>query len=71
MLLRAVIGAGLEALEDFSIGSLNMSITLWMSNGRIADFNAKILTVSLECTAGELRPIVSDDPVRDPCRRWT
>jgi hypothetical protein len=66
MLLQAVIGAGLEALEDLSIGSLNMSITLWMSNERIIDFDAKILTVSLEFTAGELRPIVSDDPVRNP-----
>jgi hypothetical protein len=65
MLLQAVIGAHLEALEDFSIGSLNLSITLWMSNGRIVDFDAKILVVSLECTAGELGPIVSDDPIRD------
>jgi hypothetical protein len=36
-----------------------------MSNGRIVDFDAKILTVSLERTAGELGPIVSDDPIRD------
>jgi hypothetical protein len=28
--------------------------------------DAKILTVSLECTAGELGPIVGDDPVKDP-----
>jgi hypothetical protein len=66
MLLQAVIGAHLEALEDFSIGSLDMSITLWMSNGRIADLDAKILTVSLKCAVGELGPIVGDDPVQDP-----
>jgi hypothetical protein len=32
MLLQAVIGARLEAFEDFSICSLDLSITLWMSN---------------------------------------
>jgi hypothetical protein len=66
MLPQADIGARVEAYEDFSIGSLDLSITLWMSNGHIADFDAKILTVSLECTAGELGPIVSNDPIRDP-----
>jgi hypothetical protein len=66
MLLQAVIGACLEALENFSIGSLNLSLTLWMTNRRIADLFAKILAVSLERTAGELGPVVSDDPVQDP-----
>jgi hypothetical protein len=66
MLPQADIGARVEAYEDFSIGSLDLSITLWMSNGHIADFDAKILTVSLECTAGELGPIVGNDPIRDP-----
>jgi hypothetical protein len=36
-----------------------------MSNEHIAEFDAKILTVSLECTVGELRPIVGDDPIQD------
>jgi hypothetical protein len=66
MLLQSVIGACLEAREDFNIGSLDLSITLWMSNGCIADLDAKILTVSLKCAAGELGPVVGDDPVRDP-----
>jgi hypothetical protein len=66
MLLQAIIGAHLEALEDFSIGSLDLSITLWMSNRRIADLDAKILTISLEHTTGELGPVVGDDPVQDP-----
>jgi hypothetical protein len=66
MLLQAVIRACLEALEDFSIGSLNLSITLWMSNRYIVDLDAKILTVSLEHAVGELGPVVRDDPVRDP-----
>jgi hypothetical protein len=66
MLVQAVIGACLEALEDFNIGSLNLAITLWMINGCIVDLDAKILTVSLECAAGELGSVVSDDPVWVP-----
>jgi hypothetical protein len=66
MLLEAVISMCLETLKDFSIGSLDLSITLWMSNGRIADLDTKILTVSLKCAIGELRSIVGDDPARDP-----
>jgi hypothetical protein len=53
------------ALEDFSIGSLNLSITLKMSNGRIADLDAKILTISLKRAASELGLDVGDDPIRD------
>jgi hypothetical protein len=62
MLLQAVIGACPETLEDFSIGSLDLSITLWMSNRRIVDLDAKILIVSLKC-AGLLlhRPGVGVD----------
>jgi hypothetical protein len=37
-----------------------------VSNGCIADFYAKIFIVPLECVAGELGPVVSDDPVWDP-----
>jgi hypothetical protein len=37
-----------------------------MSDIHIADFDAKILAVSLECTADELGPVVSDDHVQDP-----
>jgi hypothetical protein len=66
MLLQVVIGVCPEALEDFSIGSLDLSITLWMSNRRIAYLDAMILTVSLKCAAGELGPVVGDDPIQDP-----
>jgi hypothetical protein len=66
MLLQAVIGTHFEAFEDFNIGSLDLPITLWMSNGRIADLDVKILTVSLERAAGELGHVVDDDPVQDP-----
>jgi hypothetical protein len=65
MLLQAVIGVCPMALEDFSIGSLDLSITLKMSNGRIADLDAKILTISLKRAASELGLDVGDDPIRD------
>jgi hypothetical protein len=66
MLLQAVIGVCPEAPEDFIISSFDLSITLWMSYGHIADLDAKILTVSLEHATGELGPVVGDHPVRDP-----
>jgi hypothetical protein len=66
MPLHAVIGACLETLEDFSIGSLDLSITLWMSNGCITDLDAKMLTISLKHIADELGPVVGDDHVQDP-----
>jgi hypothetical protein len=36
-----------------------------VSNRRIANFYAKIFTVLLESAAGELGPVVSDDPAWD------
>jgi hypothetical protein len=66
MLLQAIISASLETLKDFCVGSLHSAIALWVSNGRIVDFYAKIFAVPLECAIGELGPVVSDDPIRDP-----
>jgi hypothetical protein len=66
MLFEVIIGASLETLMDFCISSLHLAIALWVSNGGIADFYAKIFTVPLECAAGELGPIVSDDSIWDP-----
>jgi hypothetical protein len=66
MLLQAVIGLCSEDLEDFSIVSLDQSITLWMSNRGIADLDAKIVVVSLKHATGELGSVVGEDPVRDP-----
>jgi hypothetical protein len=63
MFFQAIIGVSLETLKNFCIGSLYLAIALWVSNGGISDFYAKIFTLPLECTVGELGPIVSDDPV--------
>jgi hypothetical protein len=66
MLFQAIIGASLETLKDFCVGSLHLVITLRESNGGIANFYVKIFTVPLKCAAYELGPVVSDDPIRDP-----
>jgi hypothetical protein len=66
MLLQAVIGACLETSEYFYIGPLNLSIALWMHNRCIVDLDVEVFTVLLKHSAGELGPIVSDDPVSDP-----
>jgi hypothetical protein len=63
MLFQAIIGASLETPKDFYVDSLHLVIALWVSNGGIADFYAKIFTVPLECAASELGPVVSDDPI--------
>jgi hypothetical protein len=66
MILQAVIGACLETPEYFYISYLNLSIPFWMRNRCIADLDAEVFIVLLKHPTGELRPAVSDDPVRDP-----
>jgi hypothetical protein len=43
MLFQAIIGAGLETLEDFCIGPFNRTIALRMSNRRIANLMPRSL----------------------------
>jgi hypothetical protein len=66
MLLQAIIGAGLKALEYFCIGTLHLPIAFWISNRGIADLDPKIFAVPLEGITSKLGLIVSDDPVWDP-----
>jgi hypothetical protein len=67
MLFQAIIGADLETLEDFCIGSFNLTIALWMSNRHVVNLYAKVsTTVSLEGIAGKLGPFASYDSVQDP-----
>jgi hypothetical protein len=65
-MLQAVIGACLETLEYFCVGPLNLSIALWMCHRCIANLDVEVFAVLLKHLASELRPVVSDDPVRDP-----
>jgi hypothetical protein len=66
MLLQAIVGTNLKALEYFCIGMLHLSIAIWMSNRRIANLDAKIFVVPLQGTTSKLAPIVGDDLVWDP-----
>jgi hypothetical protein len=66
MLFQDIIGAGLETLEDFCIGSFKLTIALWMSKRRIANLDAKFFTVSLDGATGKLGPVVSYDSIWDP-----
>jgi hypothetical protein len=66
MLLQAIIGVSLKFLEYFRIGTLHLSIDLWMSNRGVENLDVKIFAVPLEGTASKLGPIVGDDPVWDP-----
>jgi hypothetical protein len=66
MLLQAIIGTSLKALEYFCIGTLHLSIAFWMSNRGIANLDVEIFVVPLEGTTSKLGPIVGDDPVWDP-----
>jgi hypothetical protein len=66
MFFQAIIGAGLETLENFCIGSFNLTIALWMSNRRVANLDAKVFALSLDGVVGKLGPNVSYDSVRDP-----
>jgi hypothetical protein len=66
MLLQVIIGASIQALEYFHIGTLHLSIDIWISNTGIANLDAKIFVVPLESTTSKLGPIVGDDPVWDP-----
>jgi hypothetical protein len=66
MLLQSVIGVCLETPEYFSIGSLDLSIALWMGNECITYLDVEVFTILLKHSTSELGPIVSDDPIWDP-----
>jgi hypothetical protein len=66
MLIQAIVGESLKALEYFYIGTLHLSIAPWMSNRCIANLDAKIFAVPLGSTASKLGPTVGDDPVWYP-----
>jgi hypothetical protein len=64
MLFEAIIGSGLQSLEDLSIGMLNLAISQWVSHRGITDVDLDVFTMALEHLARELSASISDDPVR-------
>ena len=63
MALEDVEASGLEALEDFCVRPLGLTVAAWMSHRGEADLDAKLFTVGSEDAAGELLAVVSDDAV--------
>jgi hypothetical protein len=55
-----------ETPEYFSIGPLDLSIALWMRDRCVTDLDTEVFIVLLKQSAGELGPVVYDDPIRDP-----
>jgi hypothetical protein len=66
MFLQAIIGAGLETLKDFCVGSFDLSIALLVSNSCIANLDAQIFAVFLDGTTSKLGPVFGYDSIRDP-----
>ena len=64
MTLEDVEASGLEALEDFCVCSLGLTIAAWVSHRGEADLDAELVAVGSEDAAGELRAIIGDDTVR-------
>jgi hypothetical protein len=58
MLLQAVIRVCLEILEYFNIGSLDLSIALWMPNRCATDMDVEVFAVFLKYSTGELGPLL-------------
>jgi hypothetical protein len=63
MLLQAIIGVSLKALEYFRIDPRHLPIAFCMSNRGVSNLDDKIFTISLKGTASKLGPIVGNDPV--------
>jgi hypothetical protein len=66
MFLKIVVGSDLESSEDLTISPLDLVIAPGVCHGGETELDANIFAVLLEVLARELRPVISDNPVRDP-----
>jgi hypothetical protein len=66
MLFEAVVGLGLQSLEDLGIGLLNLAIATRVSLRGIAHLDPNVIAVALECLASKLSTSICDKLVRDP-----
>jgi len=64
MFSMVVVGARLEALEDFGICPFSLAVAPWVGHGGIENLDTKIVAAVL--ATGDLCPIVGDEPVWDP-----
>ena len=65
ILFESVEDAGLESLEDHAIGSLDLTVSMWVSNRGPIDPNVVSVTEVQELLPSEVSFMVSDDTVRN------
>ena len=65
VLIESIEDAWLKSLEDHAIGTLDLTVSTWMSDRGPVDPDAVSITEVLELLPGEVSPVVSDDTVRN------
>ena len=55
----------LESFESHAIGTLDLAVGPWVSDGDIANIDSVVLVVLPELVVVEIRSQVSDDPIRE------
>ena len=65
VLVEPVEDAWLKSLEDHAIGTLDLTVSTWMSDRGLVDPDVVSITEVQELFPGEVSPIVSDDTVRN------
>ncbi len=63
MFLQDVVRLGLEAFEDFGVGSLDLAIALGVGGRGKAQFDAHVIAIVAEQLTGELGAVVCNDTV--------
>ena len=65
VLVESVKGAWLKSLEGHAIGTLDLTVSMWMFDRGPADPDAVSITEVQELLPGEVSSMVSDDIVRN------
>ena len=65
VLVESVEDVWLKSLEDHAIGTLDLTVSTWMSDQGLVDPNAISITKVQELLPGEVSSVVSDDTVRN------
>ena len=63
ILIESVEDAWLKSLEDHAVGTLDMTVSTWVSDRGPIDSNAVSITEVQELLPGEVSPVVRDDVV--------
>jgi hypothetical protein len=61
--IQSVEDSGLQTLQDHAVGTLHLTVGLWVCHGRPVNADVELVTELQELSARELGPIVGDDGV--------